>query len=105
MCQIITLACCGPAVISHCTTCRLLYIWHGNLMLSFTPEEFNLFVSMTEEIDFEACEFPFADGTGRIIIKTPNPDIGFTFTQPEWQNFKKALAEATFMEKIYSLMQ
>lgn len=77
----------GQTIISHCQACGMLNIWHQNLLLALTPEQFNSFRKFTEELDFEERSHPFPDGTERAILCTPNRDINFVFTWDEWQDF------------------
>ena len=55
-------------------------------------------------MDFEDCSFHFRDNISMIIIKTPKPEISFTFTEEKWDDFNQAIDEAAYMQQVYDLM-
>jgi hypothetical protein len=104
MCETRVLSNQGATHISQCTDCRAIYIWHQNLILNFTESQFNDFKNFANDMDFEERLLPFPDGEDRAVLRTPHSDINFTFTYPEWENFKAAIDEALYMLEVYSLM-
>lgn len=104
MCETRVLSQKGSAVISHCPECDMLNIWHQNLMLAFTADQFNSFRKFTSELDFAERSYPFPDGTERVILCTPNRDINFVFSTDEWDNFHAAMEEAAYMRDIYQMI-
>lgn len=90
--------------VSQCLHCHVLFIWHQNLLLSFTPEKFKSFRRTINSIEYEAHSNYFPDGKERAIVSTPNPEISFAFTSDEWTVFKDALNEGAYMQEIYALM-
>jgi hypothetical protein len=104
MCSTRTLAHTGDAFISSCADCKTVFIWHRNILLNFSPEDFSSFKRMLDDLDFEDCSFNFLDNISRIIIKTPKPGISFAFTENEWNNFNQAVTEAIYMQQVYDLM-
>lgn len=73
-------------------------------MLTFRDKQFNSFRKYTKSADFEECFYDFPDGEERLILHTPNPDICFSFTEEEWENFSIAMEEAAYMQEIYQLI-
>jgi hypothetical protein len=104
MCETRTLSKKGSAMICRCSDCRNIYIWHQNLILNFTEEQFRRFKAFSVEMDFDERSLPFPDGQERAVLRTPQQDISFTFTQPEWTNFKAAMDEAAYMLEVYNLI-
>ena len=105
MCQSLILSQKGKTVISHCAECGTLNIWHQNLLLCFSTEQFRAFGAFSVEMDFSERAHPFPDGEDRAILCTPNKDINFAFTQDEWEDFKEAMEEAVYMEQVYQLFK
>lgn len=105
MCQIRVLSSKKQAVISHCIHCKMVLVWHQNLLLNFTPEEFLSFRNMIFKLDYYDCCVEFNDGEERAIIRTPNHDICFAFNYEEWENLRDAIEEAVYMNEVYQLMQ
>lgn len=104
MCNTKVLAQTGSAFISHCKDCKTIFIWQNNILLNFSPEDFTAFKRMLYGLDFEDCSFRFQDNASRIIIKTPKPEISFTFTEEEWDDFNQAIDEAAYMQEVYDLI-
>jgi len=104
MCKTRVLTQKGQTVISHCPECHMLNIWHQNLLLCFTPEQFRSFKNVAIEMAFEERAYPFPDGEERLILCTPHHDINFAFTTDEWEDFKECLEEAVYMQDIYEII-
>ena len=102
MCETRILTQKGQSVISHCADCGMINIWHQNLMLCFTPEQFMSFHRFTQEMDFEDRCFPFPDGSDRVVLCTPNRDINFVFTDIEWEDFNASMLEAMYLMEVYN---
>jgi hypothetical protein len=94
----------GPVIISQCRECKTLNIWLHNLLLSFTPEKFRAFKNFTAGLDVAECTFPFPDGENRLVLRTPDNDICFTFSIDEWVDFQAAMEEAEYMQDVYALI-
>lgn len=104
MCNTQVLSQKGKAVISHCPDCGIINLWHQNLLLAFTPDQFNSFRKFTMELDFEERSYPFPDGSERVILCTPNRDINFVFSIDEWDDFHEAMEEAGYMRDISQMV-
>lgn len=105
MCEIRTLCIKNQTHISHCTHCQTMYIWHNNLMLNFTPDDFQIFREMLRLQEFYDCCMLFPDGEERMIINAPCKDISFTFTRGEWLDLKEAMDESFLMKEVYELIR
>lgn len=105
MCETTILAKHAATVISYCKCCDSLYVWHNNIMLCFDVEQFKAFKKFTEHWDYEDMTHDFPDGEERIIMRTPNRDVNFTFTLEEWEHFKHAMDEALYMREIYDMIE
>ncbi|MGZ3874850.1 MAG: hypothetical protein ACXVJD_18160 [Mucilaginibacter sp.] len=105
MCDTKVLSHIGESVISRCAECRCIFIWHNNLILSFSVEQFVLFRDFTIGLEFNDHSFPFPDGQERVVMRTPVNDLQLTFTTDQWENFHAAMEEAIYMQEIYSLME
>jgi len=104
MCQTHTLSHKGKTVISQCKECGVLNIWHNNLLLCFSPEQFKSFKNFTAELHTEEHSYAFPDGGERLILCTPNRDINFAFTLNEWEDFNAALEESLYMQEVYQII-
>jgi hypothetical protein len=104
MCQSTVLTQKGAAIISQCMDCKLITIWHHNLLLNFTPGQFKAFKDFTINLDQADYFFHFPDGDERLVLRTPNNDICFAFTEEEWDNFRVAMEEAEYMQDVYDLL-
>jgi len=80
-------------------------IWHANLLLNFGRKEFLSFNKVIHSLNFWDHSHPFPDGSERIILRTPNPDISFTFEETDFELFKEAVEEALYMSEVYALMR
>lgn len=105
MCDIRPLCIKNRAHISHCANCQTVYIWHNNIVLNFTPKDFQLFHEAMERQDFYDCSMMFPDGEERVVVHSPCRDISFTFTLPEWLNMKDAMNEAMLLQQVYDLIR
>ncbi|SFO23461.1 hypothetical protein SAMN05428949_4592 [Chitinophaga sp. YR627] len=105
MCDIRPLWNKNKAQISHCANCQTVYIWHNNLILNFTPKDFQLFHETLEHQDFYDCSMMFPDGEERVIVHSPCRDISFTFTLQEWLDMKEAMGEAVLLQQVYDLIR
>ncbi len=104
MCVTTVLSRHAQTVIGYCKCCSSLYLWHNNLMLCFDIEQFKAFRNFPENCDYEDMVHDFPDGSERIILRTPNRDINFTFTLDEWEDMKQAMDEALYMREVYALL-
>ncbi|MBW8688055.1 DUF6686 family protein [Chitinophaga rhizophila] len=105
MCSIRPLCNKNNAHISHCANCQTVYIWHNNLLLNFTPQDFQLFYETMQQQDFYDCSVTFPDGEERIIVHSPCRDISFTFNLQEWLDMKEAMNEAILLQQVYDLIR
>lgn len=91
-------------MITQCVDCKTINIWHNNLILNFTPQQFNNFRNLAQEFDFDDRARPFPDNQERAVLKTPVEYISFTFTVDEWEDFLDAMDEAFYMQQIFELI-
>lgn len=91
-------------MISQCLQCKTVNIWHNNLVLNFTPQQFADFRTFVSDLDFDDRSLPFPDMQERAVLKTPVDHINFTFTIDEWENLLDAMDEALYMQKIFDLI-
>jgi hypothetical protein len=104
MCDTRILARKEQAYISQCTHCKTIYLWHGNLLLNFRPDDFSLFREALYQREFCECATPFPDEEERVIIHSPVHDVSFTFSKAEWQNLQSVVDEALLMHQVYALL-
>jgi hypothetical protein len=95
----------GAAVISRCAECRCVFLWHQNLVLNFTPEQFIQFRDFIREMAFDNHTFPFPDGQERVVMRTPANDLQLTFTTDEWEDLHAVMEEAVYMQEVYAIME
>lgn len=105
MCDIRTLCIKNTAQISHCMHCQTVFIWHSNLLLNFSPQDFQFFRETMNRQDFVDCCMVFPDGAERVIIHAPCKDISFTFTQDEFNDLRDAIDEALLLQQVYELIR
>lgn len=94
----------AATTITYCPGCNAFYILHNNLLLSFTKETFNSFQEELRHLSLEQNGLLFPGGLERIILRTPNPDISFSFGKEEFVLFKHTVDEAVYMREIYTLI-
>ena len=104
MCENRTLAQVAQAHISQCTYCKAVFLWHNNLLLNFSQDDFAQFSQSLHQRDFDDYSVPFPDGEDRVIMHSPCQDISFTFTRPEWTDMRAAVSEALLMQQVYALI-
>lgn len=104
MCDTRTLAQTGQAHISQCQHCKMIFLWHGNLLLSFAPDDFLQFRTTLHQRKFDDYALPFPDAAERVIMHSPCHDISFTFTKAEWADMLAAVEEALLMQQVYALI-
>lgn len=104
MCEAKILSQRGATMISQCLQCKTVNIWHNNLILNFTPQQFIDFRNLTRELDFDDRSLPFPDQQERAVLKTPVEHINFTFTMDEWDDFLEAMDEGLYMQKVFDLI-
>lgn len=104
MCQSITLSSKGNTTISYCGKCQTHYIWQNSYVLSFTPFQYNSFVQDIKKRVGEEEFLIFPDGEERMLLATPLPEMFFTFSNDDWQNFIASLDEAYYMREVYKII-
>ena len=104
MCDTKVLSQRGDTHISVCHKCKTYYIWQQSFVLTFTPGKFADFLNIIKSNGDELFFSSFADGEFRLILKTPYPDIVFSFNEEQWQNFRDALQESYYMNEFYSML-
>lgn len=104
MCENRTLAQVAQAHISQCMNCKAVFLWHGNLLLNFSQDDFVQFSQALHKRDFGDYSVPFPDQEDRVIMHSPCQDISFTFTRSEWADMKAAVNEALLMQQVYALI-
>ncbi|HEU4555868.1 MAG TPA: hypothetical protein VFS25_23690 [Chitinophaga sp.] len=104
MCETRMLAHKGHTHIGHCMQCKTVFLWHGNVLLNFTPDDFIHFSKALNRGKFSECALPFPDNQERVIVHTPCYDISFTFTRAEWEVMVATVQEALLMQEVYTLV-
>lgn len=105
MCQSINLAIKGNTCISYCSKCHFHYVWQKSYVLTFSTHQFGFFMNEIRDKIGNEEFLAFPDDVERMFLPTPAPEILFTFTKEEWQNFTSALEEAAYMREVYQLIQ
>lgn len=104
MCKAIVLSSKGATTVTYCTQCSTHYIWQHSYLLTFTTAEYKHFcMDVTDKIGKESY-YIFPDAIWRMVLRTPLPELLFTFTDEEWSDFHEALNEASFMQEIHQLL-
>lgn len=94
----------GNTHISVCQRCRTYYIWQCNFVLTFDHNKFLDFLDTVKRGGEDLFFTAFPDGDFRLIMKTPYPDIVFSFNEEEWQDFREALTESYYMHEFYLIL-
>ncbi|PVY38372.1 MULTISPECIES: DUF6686 family protein [Pontibacter] len=105
MCDTRTLSSKNNTYISHCVGCRSVSLWHNNLIVSFTPEQFFAFSNLIRRYSFADGAMPFPDELERIMIRLPHKDFTMAFTEAEWVNLGEVVEEALYMRQIYEMLE
>lgn len=105
MCNTVILSTKGETIIRSCINCKVFYLWHNNLLLTFTDKAFTAFYQVVEALSFHKNCLPFPDDEDRVILHTPNDDICFAFKVDEFVLFKEAMTESLYMNSVYALMR
>lgn len=92
-------------MVSRCVSCGIIYLWHKNLLITYSNKEFSNFKSVMDQLYFEECSVGFPDGQERIIVRTPYKNISFSFDLREWLEFRDMIDEASYMNDVYSLLE
>ncbi len=90
--------------ITQCTNCKVVNIWKPGVLLSFSFDQFEEFVKVSENIDFDDYLEYSPAGNEVVVLSTPFEDIHLMFTRPELDSFVATMVEALYMQKIYQLM-
>lgn len=104
MCQTRILSQSDSLVISLCQRCKLIYLWHGNLLLSLSERRFRELLATVQSVHFDQCSIPFPDGELRAIIATPGTEVNMVLSHQDLMHFKSMLLEASYMLEVYALM-
>ena len=105
MCEILLLSSKNATTISQCIQCSTIFLWHNNLLLSFTPTEFSSFQQVTSRFTFDEDCVPFPDHLMRLVMQLPEKQIGFAFTYEEWSDLLIVIQEAILMQEVYEAMR
>ena len=105
MCDILLLSNKNATTISQCIHCNTIYLWHNNLLLSFTPAEFTTFQEVTSRFKFDEDAIPFPDHLMRLVMQLPEKQIGFAFTEEEWHDLLVVIRESLLMQEVYEAMR
>ncbi|QNF32230.1 hypothetical protein HUW51_05605 [Adhaeribacter swui] len=105
MCDILLLSNKNATTISQCLHCQTLYLWHNNLLLSFTSAEFATFQEITNRFTFDEDAVPFPDYQMRLVMQLPEKQIGFAFMEEEWHDLQVVIREAMLMQEVYEAMR
>ncbi|MDN5212899.1 hypothetical protein QQ020_12610 [Fulvivirgaceae bacterium BMA12] len=105
--------CCNPEMIinekhfniSQCTECRRIGLYYKNLLVGFKPREFASFSRLFNQIDFEMAAIRFPDGHDHIVVNTCHPDIQFSFTKAEFEEFREMLQHASLILKANRILR
>ncbi len=90
--------------IDYCVKCRSVFLWHNNILMTFSEEEFSTFHSTLGQYDFSECSMLFSDKVHRISICTPYNAINLVFDLTQWLDLRQAMEEASCMKEIYALL-
>lgn len=104
MCDTRTLSSRNSVCVSHCTGCKSIYLWHNNVILNFTTEQFHSFKNLISNYDFDDGAAPFPDGAERIMVRMPEKGVSIAFMEEEWESLKEVLEEASYMREVYEML-
>lgn len=105
MCEILILGSKNATTISQCLHCQTIFLWHNNLLLSFTQAEFLAFQKITTQFEFDVHSLPFPDYVKRLVIQLPKHQVGFAFTDEEWDDLLIVIRESLLMQEVYAAMR
>ncbi|MFZ4862326.1 hypothetical protein ACL9RF_09080 [Sphingobacterium sp. Mn56C] len=104
MCKSTTLSSKGNTTVSYCSGCQSHYIWQNSFILTFNPAQYDCFLEEIKSRMGVEDFMKFPDGVYRMMLPTPMPEVLFTFSEEEWQDFTNALFEAYYMREVYQLI-
>lgn len=90
--------------IAQCRGCKQVGFMFNNLLVGFAPASFLTFIHDFGTLNFKAKCTPFPDGKPRIIIKTPQREIQFNFTEEEFEILKEAFHQASLMLTVSDIL-
>lgn len=105
MCDTRTLSSSNSVFISHCVGCRSIFLWHDNLIVGFTPEQFHSFRNLISNYEFEDGAVPFPDDAERVLVRLPSKDFSMAFTEEEWEVLREVVNEALYMHQVHELLE
>lgn len=90
--------------IDYCVKCRSVFLWHNNILMTFSEDEFSTFHRTLGQYSFSDCSMLFSDNVQRISICTPYNNINLVFDLVQWLDLRQAMEEASCMKEIYTLL-
>ncbi len=105
MCETRILAQTSTTEIGHCVHCKTIFLWHANILLSFSEEKFAEFRSAVHQYDFASCAMTFSDNIDRISVCTPSSDVNLVFDKLEWAALLHAIEDAAYMQEVYQILE
>ncbi|WP_207436068.1 DUF6686 family protein [Sabulibacter ruber] len=94
----------GSTYVNQCDACDSIFLWHNNVMLTYTPEEFASFIEVISGFAFAKCAQVFPDGEERLVIRTPQRFVSLAFARKEWEDLHEALAAAQHLRQVLALI-
>jgi hypothetical protein len=105
MCRAKVLTSTASIEVSYCHGCKTFFLWHKNILMSFSEEEFSSFCQAMHCYEFSECAWPFSDGISRLSVCTPYDQVNFVFEEEEWKDMLRALDEAALMHEAHKILE
>lgn len=104
MCKTLLLSQKENIIIAQCCNCSVMNIWRDGVVMNFSFQQFDAFYLSTRKLNFDDYLEIRPDGQEVVVLSTPFPDISLVFTRQDWQLFVEVMEEATFMKRVYELL-
>ncbi|MCV9388644.1 DUF6686 family protein [Reichenbachiella ulvae] len=95
----------GPQYcVSQCEDCQRVGLHYHHLMIGFELREFRQFTKQYLALPLDRHLMLFPDGSERIILNTPHPDIQLNLTRQEFNQLADLLQQARLMLDVRELI-
>lgn len=82
------------AKIGICSNCETVYLYHHNLLISFSYSQFENFSAAISKIHFDDAVVYLPDNSEGLVLRTMHKDIRMVFDREEFYNLQQAVAIA-----------
>lgn len=90
--------------VSQCSDCLRVNLQYHHIMIGFEDREFRQFTRQFLGIDYDKYAVRLADGSQRLILKSPHPDIHLQLSKQEFNEIFDLLQQSQLMFEVWGLI-